>query len=191
MPALHNVKWEMFCRHLAMGKNLTQAYIAAGYENTTSCGSAASILSKRPEIKARMQELIDERIAGGSGTSPTQVAAFKEVQQRAAIDGVIDPLWVVEQLIENVKLSREAGQFAASNKALEMLGKEVGLFREENAKNNAKEKDTKDKASSKAKDSISLDKVNQLLEKMGFEGTVDLSTMEVVASPDAVMGLTS
>jgi hypothetical protein len=36
--------------------------------------------------------------------------------------------WVLERLVDNAKAAREAGDFGPSNQALNLLGKELGMF---------------------------------------------------------------
>lgn len=53
MPKLKNEKHELFAQQLAKGKNLSQAYAAAGYH---PCRQNASRLSSKDDIKQRVLE---------------------------------------------------------------------------------------------------------------------------------------
>jgi hypothetical protein len=46
--------------------------------------------------------------------------------------------WVLEQLVDNLKLAKDTGQLAPANRAAELLGKELGMFvdRSENVNQN-------------------------------------------------------
>lgn len=55
MADLDRPQWEAFARALATGMTKTAAYTAAGYKK--SCG-AASRLSQKPPVKARVKELV-------------------------------------------------------------------------------------------------------------------------------------
>jgi hypothetical protein len=57
MPALRNPKYEKFSNELAELKPLLEAFKAAGF--APHAGNATR-LSKRPEVRARVQELLDE-----------------------------------------------------------------------------------------------------------------------------------
>jgi len=124
-----------------------------------------------------MQELIEEKVARETGYSPIAQIGLNEERSRIEAGEAIDPNWVISQLIENVKLARETGQIAAANKALEMLGREVGLFQEKNAKEKATAKEAKEIAVKKGNDTIPLSKVNKLLDAIGFTGKIDATTM--------------
>ncbi|MCI0598715.1 MAG: hypothetical protein L0Y60_04210 [Beijerinckiaceae bacterium] len=67
MPALANPKWEKFARLRAEGKNIEEAYGGAGYKNSqlrkggtwNGWRSGSSLMAKRPEVKARIAELLE------------------------------------------------------------------------------------------------------------------------------------
>lgn len=103
MPALANPRHERFAQELAKGKSATEAYAEAGYEESRS---AASRLSSNVNVQARVAEL----------------------QERAAANVVISREWVLEQLVDNAKLAKAAGDIAPSNQALNLIGKELGMF---------------------------------------------------------------
>jgi phage terminase small subunit len=50
----------------------------------------------------------------------------KESSERTAI--TMD--WITEQLVDNSRAARADADYSASNKALELLGKQLGMFRE-------------------------------------------------------------
>lgn len=103
MPILSNPRHERFAQELAKGSTAENAYIEAGFKPS------------RPHAS---------RLAT-NGNISTRVA---EIQSRAASAVGISKEWVIEQLVEHAKLAREAGDFAPANKAVELLGKELGMF---------------------------------------------------------------
>lgn len=103
MGRLTNDRHEAFAQGLARGMSQIDAYTAAGY---TANRSAASKLQTNANIQARVGEL----------------------QSRAATNVVITREWIIEQLVDNAAKAKQAGDFAPSNKAIELLGKELGMF---------------------------------------------------------------
>src|SRR6266567_1964853 len=109
MPILNNPRHERFAQLLATGQNPAQAYATVGYEEKGSytCGPR---LLKRTEIKARVDELRQ------------QVA-------RSAVDAAaLNRQFVLTELMDNAIKAKENQEWSASNRALELLGKELGLF---------------------------------------------------------------
>jgi hypothetical protein len=120
MPVLKNPKHERFAQEVASGKTQVEAYEIAGYKPND--GNAAQ-LAKRPEISARVAEI--------NGIAADKVA--------------IDKSWVLERLITNSERAMQVievldkdgngtGEFRyegnVANKALELIGKELGMFKE-------------------------------------------------------------
>jgi len=122
MPVLSNPKHEKYAQELAKGKSQADAYEAAGYKGDRT---AASRLATNVNIQARVAEL-QEKVAG-------------RVVERTSISKE----WVIERLIENANRAMQAeavktkdgetiGEYAyqgnVANRALELLGKELGMF---------------------------------------------------------------
>lgn len=103
MPALTNARHEKFAQELAKGKSASEAYVAAGYGESRS---AASRLSTNVNVQARVAEL----------------------QERAAANVVISREWVLEQLVDNASQAKQQGDIGPSNQALQLIGKEIGMF---------------------------------------------------------------
>jgi phage terminase small subunit len=95
-------KMARFIDEYLVDGNATQAAIRAGYSPRSAYAIASENLRK-PEIAIRVEQRKRELLA----------------QQR------ITPEWVVEQLRINTERAREAGQFAPSNRAIELLGQEL------------------------------------------------------------------
>ena len=124
MAQLKNVKWELFATFIAEGRAIGKSFLDAGY-STASASTHATELKKRPEVVARIAELLEDR------------TRFKEQYIKPKQAGMdIEPVsvaqlnraWVLERLMKNADDSAAAQQFTASNQALIVLGKELGLF---------------------------------------------------------------
>ena len=118
MPALSKHKHELFAHALVSGLSASAAYVAAGY--AANDGNAARLKG-------------NERVT----------ARISELQDSAAEKAVVTRRWVLERLIENVNRSMQAvevkkadgdgtGEYryegSVANRALELLGKELGMF---------------------------------------------------------------
>ena len=129
MPALTNPKYERYAQELAKGKTADDAYAVAGYKQNRK---NASRLKANEDILGRIAELLAER---------------EFIHAQATSDAVksvgLTKGWVIETLMENVAKAMQAqavrddegnviGEFSyqgsVANKALELLGKEVGMF---------------------------------------------------------------
>ena len=118
MPLLENPRHERFAQELAAGKSANEAYAAAGFKpNDGNC------------IRLKGNERVQARVA--------------ELQGRAAEGVVLTRQWVIERLVENANRAMQAeqpmdadgqptGEFkyegSVANRALELLGKELGMF---------------------------------------------------------------
>ncbi len=118
MPALDNPRHERFAQALMQGKSADAAYQEAGFKPNR--GNATTLKAKQS---------IQDRVA--------------ELQSRVVKNVVLSKEWVIERLIENADRAMQAvevkdhkgigtGEYkydgAVANKALELLGKEVGMF---------------------------------------------------------------
>jgi phage terminase small subunit len=121
---LTNPKHEHFAHLIAKGKSPAQAYVLTGYSNNGALQSAHRLL-RNPDVAARVEEL--------------KTAVSERQVEKIALDRA----WVIAMLIEIVKRAMQVepvrdregnptGQYvyqgAAANKALELLGKEIGMF---------------------------------------------------------------
>lgn len=156
MPILPNTRHEKYAQCLAKGMTADEAYVAAGY--TENRGNA-SRMKANDSIRARVEEL----------------------SQKAADKAVVDQAWVLERLAKNARIAmaeekvkiafkpkgstatidlevsmRDAG---AANKALELLGKHLGLF----AKDNAQQGEAAAKALEEAANTSSRDLARAVL----------------------------
>lgn len=123
MPVLKNAKHERFAQELAQGKTADEAYVLAGYKENR--GNAAT-------LKANQSVL--DRLA--------------EILERAAERVEVDKAWVIERLVENANRAMQAeaakdregnptGEYryegSVANRALELVGKHLGMFKEDPA----------------------------------------------------------
>src|SRR4029453_17523661 len=118
MPILPNHKHELFAQGLAKGLSADAAYQAAGYKRDR--GNAARLTAN---------DSIQKRVA--------------EIQGKAAEKAEVDKAWVMARLKEIVERAMQAvqvldhdgnptGEYTyqgnVANRALELLGKELGMF---------------------------------------------------------------
>lgn len=136
MPVLSNARHERFAQELAKGKTATEAYELAGYKSNRG---NATTLKQDQSISIRVNDLLAER------EGQHAQATAKAVDQVA-----LTKAWVLSQLIDNAMISAgqktiklkvmprgadvpvevevNARDAAATNRALELLGKELGMF---------------------------------------------------------------
>lgn len=118
MAILNNPRHERFAQGLAAGKSQAEAYQEAGYRPSES---NASTLRSNQKVSARIAEL----------------------QERAAASVQVSREWVLERLVENANRAMQAaavkdnegnpiGEYKyegnVANRALELVGKELGMF---------------------------------------------------------------
>lgn len=128
---LKNAKHEHFAQLVANGEPAARAYEIAGYSGKGAKQSAARLLTDA-DVCDRIAHLRSIKVAGIE-------KATAAVVEKAGLSKE----WVISQLMENVSMAKQAepvldregketGEYtqnlAAANKALELLGKEVGMF---------------------------------------------------------------
>lgn len=109
---LPNLRHEAFAQALARGANASVAYVEAGYNKND--GNAARLKS---------QEGIERRV--------WELKQVVQKMQNHSLRGVIlTQDWIREQLIENVFIAKaqEKPDLAGANKALHLLGLDLGMF---------------------------------------------------------------
>lgn len=122
MPALEKPQWELYARNLAKGMAQVDAFENAGYPRNAG---NASVLARKPIIKARVQELIEDREGALSNTRPKiQINDEGDIDPA---DIAVTQAWVIQQLMMNVTNAMDAGRHGDANKALEMLGSHLGM----------------------------------------------------------------
>ena len=114
MPVLSNPRHERFAQELAKGKTQAEAYVLAGYADNRH---SANALKQKPHISQRVSELLTQR---------DEIA--RKATEKAADRLSIDREWVMAELIEIAQAAKSREDYAPANKALELLGKELGMF---------------------------------------------------------------
>lgn len=113
MPELKHPRWEAFAQAYVRCKNGTQAAKEVGFKggkDGNSFAVRAHELLKKAEVQERVAELNQQLV--------------KETMKSAKVDRA----WVLDRLKENAQEALENRDRAAANRALELLGKELGLF---------------------------------------------------------------
>ena len=128
---LPNAKHEHFAQLVSNGESATRAYVLAGYSEGGAPQSAGRLLKNAQ---------VCERIA--------YLRSIKEQKHQQAVsavisDAAIDKKWVLDKLTRIVAMGMQAepvtdeegqpvGEYrqnlAAANKAVELIGKELGMF---------------------------------------------------------------
>lgn len=116
MGMLKNERHEAFCSAIARGASVGRAYRDAGFPGRGEMQSGSRLL-KRPEIQARIAEL----------RATVEIPARERAVEKAAISRA----WVLEKLRGIAeRCTAEGPEFTptGANRALELLGKELGMF---------------------------------------------------------------
>jgi phage terminase small subunit len=128
---LNNAKHEHFCQLVSNGESATQAYILAGYSENGAKQGASRLLTN-VDVCSRIEYLRRQK-----------EEIHKETVAEAIQQVGISKQWVIEQLVENVMIAKAAepvldnegrptGEYRtnlpAANKALELIGVELGMF---------------------------------------------------------------
>ena len=126
MP-LKNPRFEKFCQHYAIYMHMTNAAKAAGYSEK-SAYNQGSRLMKRDDIRARVRA-IQENMATELGiTEGSILKRLNDIVERCMQEGAVkekDP-----ETGKEVTLCFKKMDSAGANRALELLGKQLGMFRE-------------------------------------------------------------
>lgn len=121
-------KQEVFCKEYTKDFNGTQAAIRAGYSKHTANEQAAQLLAKL-SIKARVDELIEDRHAASKVTQEWVLRGIQEVAKRCLQE--IRPL--TDKMGVHIKDDKGNPLYVfdsrGANQALEMLAKHTGLFK--------------------------------------------------------------
>jgi hypothetical protein len=109
MSALRNPRHEQFAQLIAAGKTPAEAYVLVGYAEKTAytCGPR---LLKQPSVGARVAEL-------------QQTVAVATVTRMS-----LSREFVLRELMDNAMQAKKNQEWSASNRAFELVGKELGMF---------------------------------------------------------------
>ncbi len=136
MPVLKNPKHERFAQELARGSSAAAAYETAGFKPSRP---NASRLQHDENVRQRVAEILAHK------EKITEKATEKAIENAA-----LSKEWVLERLMSNVERSMQeepviiggkaTGEYtyngAVANRALELLGKEMGMFIDRSAVTN-------------------------------------------------------
>ena len=121
MPALANLKHELYCKHRANNFIPKKAALAAGYAS----GSAIyTELEANVDVQQRIQELMDER---GARKEAMRVAAQEAGKVAGELSGVSNG-WVITQLRNISDQALDAGDFKEAKEAAVKIGEHLGMF---------------------------------------------------------------
>jgi phage terminase small subunit len=126
---INNPRHERFAQELAKGRSASEAYVAAGFKANRA---GASRLQHKTSVSQRVHELL------------AKSRHIEEAATQTAADALaIDRQWIMDRLKENVERALQAvqpldaegkpsGEYkydgAVANRALELLGREIGMF---------------------------------------------------------------
>ena len=162
-------KREAFCRYIGIdGLNASDSYRKAFDTdpiNQASIHEQASKLLKIDKVSTRIQELKDS------------------VTDRLASEVVWDRSRIISELAINVEASRNVNQFAASSRAIELIGKAVNVFQPETQQVNIAIIETL----GRLPDSVlaSLEALNGTEETIEATDTIDASYQLLETEPDS------
>lgn len=100
--------------------NAAKAALAAGY----APGTSTQHLETDADIIARIEELFEEQKANREAQRLAAAEAARVVGQMTGVSRA----FVIQKLAENAQNAAADGQFKESNAALELIGKDLGMF---------------------------------------------------------------
>lgn len=118
---------ENFCRMMALGYSAKDSYKQAGYTpNDASC----TALSKREDVINRIRYLRKENIHKQTANDVKKVIEIEKNLVAGNMDQITENLgiteyWIISMLQNNIIAAQDNGQYAAANKALELLIKYI------------------------------------------------------------------
>ena len=120
MGALKNKKHEAFAHARAAGMTQAQSAEAAGFSPTRAKATGCE-LNRHPKIARRIEELksLAQTVAAAGSTAPYVPLVSEAVLTRK---------WVLNELMDNVRRAKDQDEITPANRALELLGKELGMF---------------------------------------------------------------
>ena len=114
MAPLRNARHERFAQELAKGTEAGEAYKIAGFKPN---GGNARRLKLDEAVKKRVEAILSER-------ARVHEKGLEKAIERTAVTET----WIIEQLVANATQAQALMDFGPSNKALELLGKQLGMF---------------------------------------------------------------
>jgi hypothetical protein len=114
MGVLRNIRHEAFAQAIASGHSAVKAHEIAGFFPDRA---NAGRLRHRDDISRRVDEIL-----------ATRTKAIDKALVSAAERVGVDEEWVLRNLRRNAVLAMRAGDRAAANRSIELIGKHLGMF---------------------------------------------------------------
>jgi len=131
MTKLRNGRHERFATELANGQTQEKAYIAAGFSPSSARASASSLIKQRPYIFERRDEILAEREKLHSISTIEAMKAL-QITKKEVMKELLDNAMIAKAAVPVLKNGEPTGLYqaniSASNQALMLLGKELGMF---------------------------------------------------------------
>lgn len=125
MPILRNARHERFAQEIAQGKTADEAYAIAGYSKNRR---NASRLKANEDIRKRIEEILSQ---AAEYAAVTKAWVLETLRDNALIAMGLKKIKIATiisgKTAEFEVTDREA---SAANRALELIGKELGMFKE-------------------------------------------------------------
>ena len=135
MGILIKDSWERLAKGLSEGLTQDKAFVSAGYSPNSAGAGASLMLKKHPEIWIRVKELKEEKSAmfATAGIVPTvQACSELGINKKRILSELFDNALSSKAALPVVKNGEPTGfytaNWAASNQAFMLLGKELGMF---------------------------------------------------------------
>lgn len=186
-----NRKQELFAQNIANGMTQKDAYLKAGYTNTSD--KIASVrghqMTKQPNIAKRIDELTAERITLNQGL---QEARSNAIASEFNADD-ITLTWFRLEMYENLRQARELGKIGDANNALIAIAKTKGWFKEfekpGRPPNNAQPTTPEQRENAQSRPAINLQVINNIVDKaLDAGGGQHSSRTTITASSSPVSG---
>lgn len=141
MPILPNQRQEKFAQGLASGLTQQDAYREAGYSESAA---NASTQAKKPQIRARVLEIVQENELQGKSTPIPRIQTDHGTGMLTPEARTLTEEWLVNQLMNNIQQAQIASKFREANTAIEMLGNYFGgIFDKKNPVDQTQKNKTK------------------------------------------------
>jgi hypothetical protein len=135
MGILMRENWERFAKGLSEGLTQDKAFVAAGYSPNSARVGACTLLKKHPEIWKRVEEIKKEKsdMFATAGIVPVAEACHElGISKKRILAELFDNAMSAKAAVPVVKNGEPTGfysaNWAASNQAFQLLGKELGMF---------------------------------------------------------------
>ena len=185
---LSNPMQEKFARTRAQGNTLRKCCKVAGYAHESQ--NAGSRLAAEPHVRARIEFLVREN----AEKADAQRAARSEALVTNFKSSDITREFLVQELLENLSLARQAGELKTANESLKLLADVVGItMTGKKADKDPNRGNLRDDPENRYGEPIDLQSLDRLTDRMG-EFTGDEPAEEAAGpaeSPERVVSALS